>query len=453
MYYKHLHKNLFFVENGKNLYLIQTYPFKIFSIKDRKQLNSIKNELIQKNYKTDFKRISYKNYFSLEFILTSMCNLDCKYCYAKREDSGYYGLTKMHMSKKTAKKAIDFSINEIISSVKNKEERYILDVYFMGGEPLMNKKTLFFCMNYLEKQIKKLEGENVKIDLQAAISTNGTLIDDEISKFFKKFNFNYVGITIDGEKHDEYRVYDDNKGTLSDIKKAIKVLDRNNINLKLLSVVPPGDVNKIDDILAFYKREGFLDSAFRVSIVPRAPSLNELNRSCVIPKKFLEKQIEKNEKINYTKKERKTFSDKIIEISKKFNIDERDIRKKMIDAIRMGGFSQRCPAGICKISVTPEGSIYPCHQLIGVDKFYMGSLNKFEKTRYEKIKQIFIDRTVFKLDKCKKCLFQTLCPPLVDCPARSFHEEKNFYKTSQYCDMYYDYIKDIFEDFMNTDMR
>jgi len=105
-----------------------------------------------------------------------------------------------------------------------------------------------------------------------------------------------------------------------------------------------------------------------------------------------------------------------------------------------------CPAGIAKISVAPDGTIWPCHQLINFDDFYMGTL---ESPNIEPVRDMFLSRTFFKIDRCQKCLFQSICPPLVDCPARSYIEEKDFYKTPQYCDMYIDYISNIFQELIS----
>jgi radical SAM protein with 4Fe4S-binding SPASM domain len=182
--------------------------------------------------------------------------------------------------------------------------------------------------------------------------------------------------------------------------------------------------------------------------VPRAPTFQELDRSCVIPKEFLAGYTKSNKDINYSQAEKRLYSKKIIEIADKYNIDERDISKKIMQAIKIGGCLHHCPAGICKISVTPDGSIYPCHQFVNINPYYMGNIFKRRSNLYERVSKRLLNRTVFKLDKCGKCVFQTICPPLIDCPARSYHEKKSLYKTPQYCEMYYKYVERTFERFL-----
>lgn len=445
---------LFYLRKNKNYFLIQTYPFKIFKLRNRKDPLLIKKKLLSKLKKHNLKMTpaySFPCYFSLEFVLTTKCNLACSYCYAKEKNIGYYGLKMKNMSKRTIKKAIDFSLNKLLHNIKkNKSNHGFFDAYFMGGEPLLNKNGLIYAMDYLTNKVNKIRKKlKVHIDIRTAISTNGTLLDNEIISFFKKYNFSYVGVTIDGKSHDYYRMYSNGKGTLDDILKQIKLLINKGVNLKLVSVVPPGEVKNIEKIIKFYESLGLLKSAYRISIVPRAPSLSERDRLCVMPKKYMSKIKKTNQNIRYSDNEKRIFASQIIKISKKYNIDERDLKKKMFILIKSGGCLYHCPAGISKISVTPDGSIYPCHQLVNKKKFYMGSVFNINKRVYDKIQSLFMKRTSFKVDKCKNCLFQTICPPLVDCPARSYHEEDSFFKTPQYCDIYLPYIKKSFGEFLD----
>ena len=59
------------------------------------------------------------------------CNLRCSYCFA---DEGAYHSEREFMSEQTAKRAIDFLI-------ENSGNRKVLEVDFFGGEPLMCLQT------------------------------------------------------------------------------------------------------------------------------------------------------------------------------------------------------------------------------------------------------------------------------------------------------------------------
>lgn len=439
-------------EKNKDNLLLQTYPFKVFKVSKKLSFKKIRENL-DKLPSGKFYHEPYPNYFSLELILSSNCNLACKYCFAKESEKGYYGLIKANMPSSVIKKAIDFVFKQLIVSIKkNKSKAGFFDIYFMGGEPLLNKEGLFFAMKYTDQKTKALnKTDRITITTQAAISTNATLLDERTVKFFKQYDFNYVGITVDGETHDQYRVYSNGRGTLKDILKKINLLIKHGVNLKLLSVVPPGEVKNIGKKIDFYKSLGILDKASRISLVPRAPSLAETDRICIMPKKYLAKiQNQLKASYAYSDQEKQLFAEHIIKMAERDNIDERDLDKKMLFMMKVGGCLYHCSAGISKISVTPDGSIYPCHQFVNRRQFYMGNVVSAQKEDYNKVREKFLRRNFDKIDKCKKCVLQSVCPPLVDCPARSYYEEASFYKTPQYCGIYYPYMVKNLEKFIKS---
>ena len=451
MIIKQINKSLFYSSIKNKKLLISTYPFRVLRINKSADIN--KNLISELTKNKIITSADIPNYFSLELIFSTNCNLSCTYCYAKEKKTGCYGLPITNMDKDIVKKAINFSLSNLVRNIKlNKNNSGVFDLYFMGGEPLLNRDVLYFTLRYVHLKTKEIKKKyNLNIKVQPAISTNGVLINNKDALFFRKYNFIYIGITIDGRHHNKYRKFSNGKGTLEIILNKIKLLTKNKVNLKIVSVVPPGDVKNINKNLNFFKSLGLLSKARRVSILPRAPNTNELFRSCPVPQITMLKLKRKQQSLRYSIKEKEIFAKNIIEMSKKFNIDERDLKRKMFELINTGGSKYHCPAGIWKISVIPDGSIYPCHQLVNIKKFYMGNLaliNNRQK-RFNKVRKYFLKRTVFKIDKCKKCLYQTICPPLVDCPARSLLEEKNLYKTPQYCNIYFPYIKNVFQSFIS----
>lgn len=112
----------------------------------------------------------------LDLIITTQCNGECLYCYQNRE---YFGHTSPLMDKKSADRILDYL-------TLNYDK--IANVNFFGGEPTLN----FKIMKYLT--------ENLRDEFSASsfsITSNATLIDDEIIGFLDKFNFNII-LSIDG---------------------------------------------------------------------------------------------------------------------------------------------------------------------------------------------------------------------------------------------------------------
>lgn len=121
----------------------------------------------------------------------SKCNLDCHYCYYL-DKADIYGGKEPVMTEGMLEKFIRTYI----------EATEIDEVQFNwhGGEPLV--LGLPFYRKAVELQKKYADGKKIANTLQ----TNGTLITEDIAKFFADNNF-LIGVSIDGprEIHDKFR--------------------------------------------------------------------------------------------------------------------------------------------------------------------------------------------------------------------------------------------------------
>lgn len=125
----------------------------------------------------------------LELALSEVCNLACRYCYCGtcRDEVPNQG----RMSETIARAAINWLF---AVSGRSKE----VGITFFGGEPLMNKKVLLFAVAYSQR-LAKLHGKKVFYSM----TTNGTLIDDDVISVIKRYNFGLM-VSLDGpkERHD-----------------------------------------------------------------------------------------------------------------------------------------------------------------------------------------------------------------------------------------------------------
>lgn len=111
------------------------------------------------------------------------CNMRCKYCFA---DHGHFQSKAALMSKKIAKDSIDYWFGHLDKSRKR------TSITFFGGEPLLNKEVFLYSLEYIESL---LEGTGVIPTY--AITTNGTLINDELIQIFLKYRMQ-PDISVDG---------------------------------------------------------------------------------------------------------------------------------------------------------------------------------------------------------------------------------------------------------------
>lgn len=133
------------------------------------------------------------------------CNLACKYCY-----EGDY--------RTKAKPKLNHNLKIVLKRMEEfKNNRMTLH----GGEPLVLPKK------DVDKFLKKI----VKLTGQSGIQTNGTLIDDDYIKMFKKYK-THVGISYDGpEELSDFR-----PGT-AHIDKVIKKLTEQGISVSTIMVI------------------------------------------------------------------------------------------------------------------------------------------------------------------------------------------------------------------------
>lgn len=103
------------------------------------------------------------------YIITSReCNKRCSFCYVYK--------SKEH-------KLYSLNIQKVLNVLKC---NHIKQIVLIGGEPLLNKVNLKTLIRYIRHFNKKVE---------IILTTNGVLVDDKWTSFFKKYRI-YVQITL-----------------------------------------------------------------------------------------------------------------------------------------------------------------------------------------------------------------------------------------------------------------
>lgn len=176
--------------------------------------NLIKENSYFNNEKLDENKVKQRIYKlglqQLTLEVTMACNLRCKYCIF----GGNYKFMRTHenqnMSWETCRKAVDIYFDLIKESEPYNYGREPF-IGFYGGEPLINFRLIKKCIEYIEKYYGDY---NVKY----SITTNATLLSEEIIGFFYEHDVNIV-VSLDGpeEEHNRNRVYQNGKGTFTDV--------------------------------------------------------------------------------------------------------------------------------------------------------------------------------------------------------------------------------------------
>jgi sulfatase maturation enzyme AslB (radical SAM superfamily) len=156
------------------------------------------------------------NFSSLTFALTDDCNYSCLYCYQTR--------SKTYLDISSAKKALNFFWPYL------EVECYI---NFYGGEPLLAFDTIHEIVRLIER---RNNGQKKKV--KYSITTNGSMIDDQVISFFEKNRFSVL-ISFDGYAQEVAR----QKGSFKFLVSRIQeILEHPGIALETNSVFTPDTV-------------------------------------------------------------------------------------------------------------------------------------------------------------------------------------------------------------------
>ncbi len=171
------------------------------------------------------------------------CNLRCKYCFYIDHLGG--GEKAPRMS--------DDVLKAIITSYMRTNQNNNYSFGWQGGEPTLMGLKFFKKVIELQKKFGP-PGASVSNGLQ----TNGTLITDEMAKFFGEYKF-LIGVSLDGppELHDYYRKALGQKPTHALVMRGIEHLRRNKVEFNILILVNDKTVQKASEIYQYFRKKGF----------------------------------------------------------------------------------------------------------------------------------------------------------------------------------------------------
>ncbi len=280
---------------------------------------------------------------TLVVLLTSACNLACRYCYEDREGCAPPAAAEAaprDMSPEALRASVAFLLDGAGAAGK-------VSVTFFGGEPLLR----FPLIRRSVPDIRAMARERRK-DVSFSITTNGTLVTPAIARFLKE-NGVSVCISIDGprEIHDRNRPYASGRGSYDDVARGVSHFteDRNGFPLAARVTLGHGAVG-VRRMFDHLRDLGFTEVGF-------APASAAAGSAAALLETELDLVLE-------------GFRD----LAEGYLADVRERRlpafsnlTQILAMIHRGDpMPYPCGAGIGMLAVDPGGTFYPCHRLCGV---------------------------------------------------------------------------------------
>src|SRR4029079_5487430 len=94
-----------------------------------------------------------------------------------------------------------------------------LNIIYFGGEPLLNLQAIRKIGQEIFPFCRQRD-----VEFSSGMATNGILLTPELVDELKKFGFQWIKITFDGDQceHDRRRIYKGGKGTFDEIFRKLE---------------------------------------------------------------------------------------------------------------------------------------------------------------------------------------------------------------------------------------
>ncbi|WP_315307720.1 thioether cross-link-forming SCIFF peptide maturase [Pseudoramibacter alactolyticus] len=333
--------------------------------------------------KDDYDPMVYQNYDLIKSMCLNVahdCNLRCAYCFASQGD---FNGDRDLMPLEVGKKAFDF----LVTQSKN---RHNLEVDFFGGEPLMNFQVVKNLVAYgrsLEKEYNKR--------FNFTMTTNAVLLNDENMRWIDD-NMNNVVLSLDGRKavNDHMRKTVSGGGSfdviIENIKKMAALREASGKEYYVRGTYTKNNLDFGKDV-EFLAAQGFRS----VSV---EPVVTDETKNYAILEGDVNRIKSEYDRLALAHLDKAARGLDYLFYHFMVNLDAGPCVYKRISG---------CGAGRDYVAVTPQGTIYPCHQFVGNADFIMGNVD--EGITNPQIKETFMGANLLKKEACRECWCRYFC--------------------------------------------
>lgn len=306
---------------------------------------------------------------SITIAPTMSCNARCYYCFEN-------GSTKGNMSYEVAKQLVKF-IDE--NCIERK-----LAISWFGGEPLL-------AVNIIDYITKKLTKRGIEIS--STITSNGSLVNNEIIKKFKKWKVRRIQITVDciGEEYNKIKNYQGelNKKAFDLVESNIDLLLKNKIRVHIRVNYNPKQTEIAERTLEYFYKKHHKNPLFYMYAAPL--DLKEIEEE-LVDNKFL------------------GFMKKLLDYGYEYNsyLNENDDNTdKLLNSFMIAPSPVSCYMSYkYRFAVDNNGDLYKCHRFLGRKQYSCGNI--FKGVEENEIYKSFCTSNLVDKD-CNNCRLLPIC--------------------------------------------
>lgn len=312
---------------------------------------------------------------SIVLPITKACNLACPYCFAR--------------SNKTIDKSNDFTaedINSIITFINASEPNDNYNLIFFGGEPLSR-------FDIIKELVEATKNKISNHTINFSITTNGTLITDNIAEYFSKNKF-AVLLSLDGlDNKYNHRVFKNGKPSFSKAIEGYNILKSHNVYTEIRATITKDNPY----IFETYKYFEDLKNPFTIAF-----AYDSENTEGNILSSFKNDDIENISKSLDTIE--RYYAKKIEQDQPIYNSVFSGLAHKLEFRIRQESV---CAGGYTYFTLMHGGRLFSCPHLMDDNRYCMGNILNFENIKHNKYD--FSAVGVSNIDACSNCWAKYLC--------------------------------------------
>lgn len=287
----------------------------------------------------DAQPLSLEPLASLVLHVSHDCNLRCGYCYA---DFGRYGSDPGIMTEEMAERHVARFFEQL-------GPRSPVHVTFFGGEPLMNLPVVFAAHRSVKARAEA-EGRKTSFSL----TTNGTLLTNELVEFFARERF-LITVSIDGppDVNDRLRPLQDGGGSYERIMERVR-------STGLQAIARVTLTRRSTDVARIVRH--LIGAGFKeVGFSPVATGNDKFD----LGPRELERVLDGM----------RALADDFVSWAEDGRIFPFSNIKALVEQIASGSTrAMPCGAGTRLVAADNKGDYYACHRLVGEEAFKLGNV-------------------------------------------------------------------------------